>query len=391
MQLGKGKGEPFVIGWAEDRHILAYPDIIPDKYRMPGEQREALLERVAAIVQANAQFECENTNPGAIIFWKKPSKYVYNRVMTKILTVDDIKIDIFRMGDDAVYRVFKNGRGLIGATAAVAWEPQDLTYELIAYRKKEDWGGERGVDYDSVVRMDKEVASTFDNVDLKNKHVCIAPRSPCPILFGIRGENPKGLIKAKDIVKTAQAVDRWLIYQTNQGTDDHLEPVESIMNVQPNKCAIVKGEVSEEVKNLPGGHVICTIADDSGFIDCAAYEPTKEFREVLRELVPGDEIVAYGSVREEPITVNLEKVCIKKLAEVKKKKANPICKKCNKSMGSLGKGKGYRCKKCSEKAPEEAAEMVPVERKLAPGFYETPSCARRHLAKPLKRGKPKEI
>jgi tRNA(Ile2)-agmatinylcytidine synthase len=50
-------------------------------------------------------------------------------------------------------------------------------------------------------------------------------------------------------------------------------------------------------------------------------------------------------------------------------------------MGSAG---GFRCKRCGAKN-DLAPTMEEVTRKIAPGWYEPPVCARRHLAKPLKR------
>ena len=101
--------------------------------------------------------------------------------------------------------------------------------------------------------------------------------------------------------------------------------------------------------------------------------------------------VNFGGVREEPFTVNLEKIKVEELAEVTVKDANPVCPKCKKSMESVGKNKGYRCRKCKKKVKEDQVEHIPVLRELEPGFYEVPPSARRHLAMPLSRGDPKEV
>jgi tRNA(Ile2)-agmatinylcytidine synthase len=55
-------------------------------------------------------------------------------------------------------------------------------------------------------------------------------------------------------------------------------------------------------------------------------------------------------------------------------------------MTSDGKGKGYKCKKCGARAKDP--EIKEISRTLKPGWYEVPPTARRHLAKPLCRGKP---
>jgi tRNA(Ile2)-agmatinylcytidine synthase len=55
-------------------------------------------------------------------------------------------------------------------------------------------------------------------------------------------------------------------------------------------------------------------------------------------------------------------------------------------MTSDGKGKGYKCKRCSARA--EAPEVQEIHRTLTLGWYEVPPTARRHLARPLCRGEP---
>jgi tRNA(Ile2)-agmatinylcytidine synthase len=54
-------------------------------------------------------------------------------------------------------------------------------------------------------------------------------------------------------------------------------------------------------------------------------------------------------------------------------------------MKSMGKKAGYRCLSCGAKVSEEGVELKKVDRGIKKGFYEVPVCARRHLAKPLKR------
>ena len=124
---------------------------------------------------------------------------------------------------------------------------------------------------------------------------------------------------------------------------------------------------------------------DKSAIDCAAYEPTKEFRELVRNLRIGDDITVYGGVRKSPLTINIEKMKINKLVDYYKKSGNPKSPKCKKKMKSMGKRAGYRCPVCRIKTGEDTAPKKKEKRKIKEGFYEVPVCARRHLAKPLKR------
>jgi tRNA(Ile2)-agmatinylcytidine synthase len=129
------------------------------------------------------------------------------------------------------------------------------------------------------------------------------------------------------------------------------------------------------------------LKDVSGdVIDCAAFEPTKNFRELIRKLIPGDRVVVYGSVTEN--TINIEKIKITELSKAYDIR-NPPCPSCGKRMKSSGSGQGYRCKKCSTSS--EIPEKTEVKRDIVPGFYEVPPCARRHLAKQLLRFKNEEV
>ena len=161
----------------------------------------------------------------------------------------------------------------------------------------------------------------------------------------------------------------------------HLIPVSVISDIQEMHSYILEGVVFCEPKTIRGGHTIFSLKDAVGdIIDCAAFEPTKNFRELIRKLIPGDMVVVYGSVTER--TFNIEKIKITVLSpkyEVK----NPVCTSCGKRMKSAGSGQGYRCKKCGTKSA--VTERLEIKREIEAGFYEVPPCARRHLAKQLLR------
>jgi len=289
------------------------------------------------MINRYAKFDDEQTNPGFVILEEQPSFDVYEESVKGIVTLEEIEKMLDSSG--AVYKGYKNKRGLIGATASIAWSPKnDKTYELIAYREEKKWGTKRQVDSTSVKQMNETFVSTFDNYDYENNHNRLVPSSPCPVLFGIRGEKVDDLIQASSLIKS-EKVDSWIIFETNQGTDDHLKK-KKINEIEPYHSAIVEGFVTKSPYTLEGGHVIFSIKDSTGEIDCAAYEPTKQFRDIIRELIPGDKIEVYGGVREEPLTINLEKINIKHIEKQTEKVENPICPKCGKHMKSKGTGQG---------------------------------------------------
>jgi tRNA(Ile2)-agmatinylcytidine synthase len=129
-----------------------------------------------------------------------------------------------------------------------------------------------------------------------------------------------------------------------------------------------------------------TIEDESGEIDCAAYEPTGELQKVARQLIVGDVIEAHGGVRppsaNRPLTINLEKFNVLDLAP-KIILRNPLCPECGKRMESMGKEKGFRCPKCGFRSSKLKKMRTEQERGLANGLYVTSPRSQRHLTKPL--------
>ena len=169
---------------------------------------------------------------------------------------------------------------------------------------------------------------------------------------------------------------------TNQGTDAHLLEG-TIGSLQEGLSYRVKGNVADEPVTGTGGHVSFTIINGDQTVRCMAYEPTKNFRQIVRELKTGDTVIAVGSYKKN--SINLEKIRVVSLSSAITRRP-PLCIACNKRMTSDGKGKGWKCKKCGAHASEPEEREVP--RTLKPGWYEVPPTARRHLAKPLCRGEP---
>jgi len=162
----------------------------------------------------------------------------------------------------------------------------------------------------------------------------------------------------------------------------HLVKTDKIEAMEKFKCYIVEGTVKGYPFTREGGHVIFVLEDESGEIPCAAYEPTKEFRDLIRKLAPGDKVRVYGGIGEKE-TLNIEKIKILDLAKIYKTQ-NPICE-CGKRMKSAGSGKGYKCIKCGFKLRDDVKDVIEVKRDLKKGFYEVPPSARRHLSKQIVR------
>ena len=357
----------------------------PGKRQMP-----ALKEIVLRTVRELAELHVETTNPGVVFYQsaKIPQKLksFSKKVVQDIVTIEEAESLAREIG--AEVHKFKLGRGVIGALAAIGNTLEyDRTFELIAYRIQKNRGTKRKVDAESVVEMNaKTYPHTFDSLDPSTEEIRITPHTPCPILYGIRGESPDAVKKAHKFVKTFEPIERVMVYKTNQGTDEHLRRAK-ISEARPYWSAIVDGAVCLAPEVVMGGHVIFRIRDETGEIDCAAYEPTRQFREVVKKLIVGDKVRVYGSIKEKPElprTINLEKIAIRKLAPMLRKE-NPKCPRCAKRMKSEGRDKGYSCKKCKVRVPAGSAKIVKLKRKIDLGKFEVPPRARRHLAKPLVR------
>ncbi|MBU3902300.1 MAG: tRNA(Ile)(2)-agmatinylcytidine synthase [Candidatus Thermoplasmatota archaeon] len=373
IRLGEGVGKRFFIGEIGNKKYYGYSGFKNDGSISMNDVKK----RLEKIMNKYAFFDDKNTNPAFVVMDKKPKPGLYWDAVRKIVNLDYVK-KILKQ-NNATYHGYKNKRGLIGAASAVSWRPKDKTYEIITYREKKKIGCKRKIDEKSVIKMDKKFSFTFNNYDYKNKKIVVAPNSPCPILFGVRGDK-SDLIKPMKTIKS-EKIDRYVIFETNQGTDEHLQK-KKIRNIKAYDSVIVKGTILEKPRTITGGHVIFSISQGNHQIDCAAYEPTKNFRNLIRELMKDDVVTVFGGVREKPLTVNIEKIKIEKLSEVYEK-IIPSCPKCGKKMKSVGKNQGYRCRRCGIKTKKIGTKKI--ERKIKTGFYEVPVCARRHLSKPLKR------
>ena len=336
---------------------------------------------VIETVEEMAVFSDENTNPGVVFVEESPEELCADLRVFSIAAVQDVleieQAEELMKRHGISYQGFKNGRGLIGALAAAGFALcglPDFTYELIAYREKENRGTLRQIDEDSIWDA-AGTPDTWDTVDYENNSVVFAPHSPDPILFGIRGGSEEAVRRAYSKIRS-EPVERHVVYMTNQNTDMHLIQGK-VGGVQDSRSYILDGIVSKPPKTIEGGHVIFEISDEGAFIECAAFEPTKGFRTIIRQLRVGDEVTVFGSVNDG--TLNIEKINIRSLDN--RVLRNPLC--CDKRMKSMGKGQGFRCEKCGAVKREQDVETV--EREIETGFYEVPSCARRHLSKPLVR------
>jgi tRNA(Ile2)-agmatinylcytidine synthase len=336
-------------------------------------------ETVVGAVEKHAVFDDDKTNPGVAFLRGEPSAALAEYTESAVhgyVTPEKAR----RVADENGVRVrgWKNGRGIVGATAAVGASRafDDWTYELLVYRGRDEWGDDRRVSWDSFFDAHRATyPRTWDTVDEETGEVVAVPATHGPVVYGLRGTFG-GVWEANARVDVEDA-ERVAVYRTNQGTDAHLVDAWA-SETRDGGSYRVEGTVIEPPETREGGHVFFSIEDDER-LRCAAFEPTGRFRDTVRALRKGDRVVVCGSRADG--TLKVEKLRVVSLNRTRRVK--PTC--CGRRMESAGRGQGYRCRSddCDRTADSLVEETV--ERELEERWYEVPPSARRHLAKPLVR------
>ncbi|MCD6483943.1 MAG: DUF1743 domain-containing protein [Candidatus Odinarchaeota archaeon] len=359
-------------------------------FQVPDKLLSKVEEIVLNLFDSEARVEDKNTNPGLVFHTGKISnelKSFYFYALRDVVPLEKANNLIKKLNLNAFTK--KIGRGVIGALAAIGADlSYDFTFEFLAYRFPSFYATPRKVIEDSVILADKLSGHlTFNNYDYRKKRVLITPHGPDPVLYGIRGETPDSVYFASKLIKVLEPIERWVIYKTNQGTDQHLV-FRKIKDLKPYMPAILRGTVTSKPIVTKGGHTFFKISDDTGEVLCAAYAPSEPLNKVSAKLIPGDEVKLFGAalMKKGVLTFNLEKIKIIHLQPLFLLK-NPPCPQCGKTLTSAGKDKGFKCKRCGYVTKTVTKIKVEQDREITCGFYEPIPSAHRHLTKPLKRFK----
>ncbi len=361
------------------------------RFAIDSSKSEEILPSIREMVLEYAEISYPNTNPGVVIckgdipheltdftkraLWRTIPVSLATRVLSRL------NLPYFAEG---------NKRGTIGALAAIGHGLNaDYTYEYIAYRSMNQCSEPRGVDAESVFKMNDQMKEkTFANIDSSSQSLLIEPQGPDPVLYGIRGDCPEDVLHAASLVRSEQDAERWMIFRTNQATGEHLEQQIKISYLRPYMSVSVSCTVAENPRIIEGGHVILTVRDETGTIDCAAYEPTGDFRWIVNDLLVGDEIVVHAGVRPASrthrLTLNLEGLQIVTVVD-EVHVSNPLCRECGRRMKSAGTKKGFKCVYCGHKDSSIQKDRTYISRNLEPGIHLPRTSAQRHLTRPSSR------
>lgn len=378
LRIGHGYGAPNRVGTADDGvPMIAYPH-----GRQPDGRALRRAFVTAARIVEDEHARDPATGPGLVAGWDPPPESFYWDAVRGLVARDAVRPLVAAHAGH--WRTWNGGRGLLGATAAAGWRGRhDATYEAIAYRDPQRIGTRRDVDPATVAPIDTEVPGCFDSWDRVHRVARAVPATPCPVLFGIRGDRPDAVARAAGR-PGPESPHGSLLFRTNQATDDHV----TTDGWRPYASRTVEATVTGEPRPRRGGHVFIRLeAGDGRRFDAAAYEPTKQFRDPVRRLRRGDRVRAVGSFHATTRTLALEKLWIQEAVPAVERE-KPECPTCGTRMRSRGRDAGYRCRHGHAKRPENAVRERLRPRDDVLGVYEVPVLARRHLAKPLARAGP---
>ena len=368
--LGKGIGSKKLIGEFDGKKFFIFEKGTEKKY-----DKGQILERILSIIH---KYSMPDSEPGVVISDSFLPEGLYWQGVSSIVT----KEMLLDSTEGTLSSGLRGSRGVFGAACSLAWSGSSVkangishTWELIGYRNQGNWGTKRNIDVSAVQKV-SNIKTVFSCTDLDGK-VAMVPNSPCPVLWGFRGTNEDILIQ--NFEKLGPEIpSRWLLYKTNQATDDHLRYKE-ISEIEDGDSVSIDVSVNSKSSIIKGGHRFFEVKDKFNQIaNCAAFEPTKNFRHIVDKLEIGDSLIICGSVNNG--TINLEKLSILKLVPRFLKPANPLCE-CGQRTHSSGKDSYYRCKSCSKKY--DRPEKIEVSSDLELKWYEPPTSSRRHLSTPI--------
>ncbi|MHA2089421.1 MAG: TiaS agmantine-binding domain-containing protein [Candidatus Kariarchaeaceae archaeon] len=341
---------------------------------------DEIFNTVIPIIEKDTlQYGTKNKNPGFVLSKGViKQKWDYNEALQCVIDQGEIA-----QNQQGMYFWPNINQAHIGAIAAIlASFESDFTYELIGYRRVQNFGKERKLNLPNLIQLINEYPSTFSSYDFEGRRELIAPSGPDPIFCGIRGDKVSDLRSLFRRLQIDEPLASWTIFKTNQGTNAHVERTHS--SLMPYTVISTRVTVISKPIEHRGGHVKIQIRISNSVIECIAFEPTKTVRDAVRELLIGDSIFIHGNVKnnEFGLHIALEFFSIAHL-QPDVRISSPLCS-CGKRMTSAGKFKGYKCRDCNNKSTFGYRKVVPRKLFLGQKVFASLS-AQRHLTRPLKR------
>jgi tRNA(Ile2)-agmatinylcytidine synthase len=371
-RFGRGRGPRRRLGEVSGRPIWSFAE----GGALSSVRESIFVDRAWDRVRESSRLGEPRTDPALVAVRHRLPAHLYARAVREVVPIEDARRYLESVG--AVVHAEGDGRGVVGASAAITWPGRRVTWELIAYRPISREGARRRVDAASVRAAARSHPRLFLCHDPRTRRLLVTPHTPCPILFGLRATDPESPMRARAEV-ISEPVDRWVLFRTNQGTGDHLRSRRA-REVEPFGAGRVSGRVLEAPRSLKGGHVQLRIQDPVGdVLETIAFEPTKTLPHIASGLAPGDRVVVWGS-RDAGATLKMEGIRVLSLAPRWSPPTSPSCPDCLRATRSLGRLRGFRCPQCRRRFPPEAAVRTRRPATVKRGDYHPTPSARRHLA-----------
>ena len=254
LALGRGAGPRRQIGSVCNNPIFSFEKGKEVKY-----DKEQIMARVLDLVHKHSMPDSE---PGIVISDSFLPEGLYWQGVSSIVTKKMLSESI----EGTLSTGLRGSRGIFGAACSLAWSGSfskingiSYTWELIGYRKKENWGLKRKIELSTVQKV-SGIKTVFSCTDSDGK-IAMVPHSPCPVLWGFRGTDDKNLIGNFELLGPENP-SRWLLYKTNQATDDHLRYKE-INDIKDGDCVNLEVSVTTNINIIKGGHRFFEVKDSS--------------------------------------------------------------------------------------------------------------------------------
>ena len=262
-----------------------------------------------------------------------------------------------------------SNRGVVGATSSISWRgSEDWTWEATAWREKSAIGKRRVVPTTSVFEMSEKFPSTILNRDPNAGKSLISPRTPCPVLYGIRSEEEDVakdahlFLQCDDDVEKAAAMR---VHRSNQATGDHIKEVKM-------------GVVISSINEVKGGHASIFVFSEGKRYALVAFKQGGAVNSLLRRTVIGD-IVEWGGLVSLDGEFHLESLSV--VDAVPRSLQRPLCL-CGQRFQRQGIGQPLRCQSCGELSNSVWCSNIFQDENV---WVQPHPTHRRHLAKPLSR------
>ncbi len=317
-----------------------------------------------------------NTSPGLVYCFEELDEELYWEAVRQKVEISDRIKKLSGIKKMSLYSEW----GLIGASSAAAWKPNEKsTWELIAWRHPEKIGTKREITNSIIKKMEIKHPETFVNRDPTQEKGLIAPRTPCPVLYGIRGSTSQAVLSAHEWLQTNDEVEkcqRFAIHRTNQLSDDHV-------------LGFSTSTVLTNPEETKGAHSSLNVTFHGTSKTLVAFKEGGDVNRLLRKLIPGDKISWLG-LESPDGSIHLERLRVE--SSVPRIIGRPKC--CDgKTMRSGGINQPLRCKVCQKNLEKhwlfEDIDISDLD--VINGWVEPNPSQRRHLSRPLLFGEPIKI